>query len=98
MSVNEYALHAHGYFMRVDRTQEPFRRLYWVLWNTAADEKGKIRSADKLRQTWPLLTDDKVTTPKETIDQMVADWNAAIALNEKMKKKANGRSNAEHRD
>ena len=79
MSINEYALYSQGYFIRNARSQEPFRKLYHILWNANTDKAHKIRSVDSFARHWPLFT-DKDQGIGITKDDMATRW-------ENMKKK-----------
>jgi hypothetical protein len=59
MSLNEYSLAAHGYFLRLDRNKEGLRTIYQLLWNVNVGTENKIRTHFTLKQHWPLLTDTK---------------------------------------
>lgn len=59
MSLNEYYLACHGYFLRLDRNKEGLRTIYQLLWNVNVDKADKIRGSLQLKKHWPLLTDDK---------------------------------------
>ncbi len=99
MTVNEYSICAHGYFMRSDRSKEGLRILYQLIWNVAPTPKSdKIRSVEMMKKKWPLLTDSGMMNPTDTKEEMELRWKEALALNKRMKEKANGNNYAEHRN
>jgi hypothetical protein len=53
MSLNEYHQTAHGFLMRSQKQQVPFRKLYHLLYNVNAS-KNPIRSISTLAKHWPL--------------------------------------------
>lgn len=99
MTVNEYALYAHGYFIRNDRSKEGLRVLYQLIYNLAPTPKSdKIRSTDRMKKIWPLLSDSERSNPIDTVEEMTKRWEDALALNKRMKAKLNVNDNAEHRN
>lgn len=61
MTFNEYQITSYGYFLRHDRAQEGFRKLYVLHYNTNAKKGKELTSADSIRRHWPLLTDPKLS-------------------------------------
>lgn len=93
MSRNEYALYAQGYFKKLDKQQQPFRRLYMLIWNLNPGTKGhKILSTESLSAHWPLYEHSKESKNAEQIRKV--KWERALELTRKMKK-ANVRINTE---
>lgn len=88
MTRNEYALYCHGYFKRNQRAQEPFRRLYQLIWNANTDKSSKIRTFGSLYNHWPLTTDNykDVLSDKEEMDRR---WSKAIELTKRLKGNVN---------
>lgn len=86
MTVEEYHLCAHGYFLRHNRNQEPFRRLYMLLWNINSGRCDQIRSVESLQRKWPLLTDEGAN-PIPTNEAIQKKWDEAITATRKMKNK-----------
>lgn len=78
MTPYQYSLSARGYFLRVDRREEGLRRIWHLLYN-ANSKKGKgISSIGRLRQYWPLSTDN-LSNIVITKDEMKRRFAAARA-------------------
>jgi hypothetical protein len=92
MSLNEYSLYAHGYFLRLDRNKEGLRSLYRLIWNVNVAKIDMITNNIQLKQHWPLLTDTK---EEERIaeESMRERWNRVMK-----KKKQQKDANAKPRD
>jgi hypothetical protein len=89
MSLNEYSLAAHGYFLRLDRNKEGLRNLYRLIFNVNVGVADKIRSDSELRKYWPLLTDDKESDIIAAED-MRERWNR-VMNKKKLKKDADAK-------
>jgi hypothetical protein len=92
MSLNEYSLYAHGYFLRLDRNKEGLRSLYRLIWNVNVAKIDMITNNIQLKQHWPLLTDTK---EEERIaeESMRERWDRVMK-----KKKQQKDANAKPRD
>lgn len=89
MSLNEYYLTCHGYFLRLDRNKEGVRTLYQLIWNVNVGKGDKIRDNIHLRKHWPLLIDDKeveIIAEKDMRDR----WDR-VMLKKKQKKDADAK-------
>ena len=98
MSIDEYSLYAHGYFMRVGRSQEGIRRLFQVVWNSNCSKSDRIRTSSQLKRIFPLAIDK---LDKEVIisqSDMTDRWNKAKEIEKRMKKQKDARNNAEYRN
>lgn len=87
MTLNEYQITAHGYFLRHDRADEGLRRLYVLQYNSKAKKGKGLKSFQAIRNVWPLLTDPKITDliPKEEIEDRMKRARALTA-SQKQKK------------
>lgn len=98
MSLNEYALYAQGYFKKLDRDQQPFRKLYQLIWNINPGTKGhKIWSAEMLSTHWPLYV-NSAAIAKATNEAIQARWERALALTRKMKQGNGNHTEFRHND
>lgn len=61
MTLNEYRITAHGYFLRHDRSKEAIRKLYVLTYNSLVKKGKEISSEQAIYRHWPLLTDPRIT-------------------------------------
>jgi hypothetical protein len=74
MSPDEYNMYAYGYFMRLQVSQVPFRKLYQLLYNVNAARGKQISSIGSLSQHWPLPMVDKESGAIISRDTMQDIW------------------------
>lgn len=86
MTLNEYSITAHGYFLRDARSQQPLRRIWHILYNANSTKSNMIRSYHQLAEYWPLITDD--IKPLSSEDQK-AIWERAKEAHKRIKEKEN---------
>lgn len=97
MTPYQYTLCARGYFLRVDRKEEGLRRIWQLLYNVNSKKGKGITSLGRLRQFWPLSTDNltNIVISKEEIKRRFAAARAnSQRRNEQAQKLKNGNAEA----
>lgn len=95
MSPDEYNMYCQGYFIRMQRDQLPFRKLYQLIYNVNAPRGKGITSLGSLSNHWPLPLIDRDNTILSSREKMKETWARITSKKEKRELEKLKNGNAE---